>query len=122
MKVSTLEAGINANGIHINSDKNDLYVLRRCIIYLQRHLHRYPCFDSETLRLLCWVLGEDMLQLGNFLLTLADANTKANFEEQLKECKLNPDDYAHDLAEMIRKAKSIRKNSLFKFVSDLMKR
>ena len=120
MKVPTFESGINSHGIHMDSDKNDLYVLQKCIFYLKRHLQKYPCFDSDTLKLLCWILGEDMQLLGNFLLSLLDGNKKAKFEESLSECNLSPDDYAPEIADLIRKAKSISKKKLCHYVSHLM--
>jgi hypothetical protein len=120
MIVPTFESGIDNNGIHLSSDNNDLYVLRKCICYLQRHLRRYPCLDTETLKLICWILGEDIQLLGNFLLTLMDGDAKAKFEEQLSECHLSPDDYAPEIADEVRKRKSGFKKKLFHYVSNLM--
>jgi hypothetical protein len=120
MIVPTFEATINTHGIHMDSDKNDLYVLQKCIIYLQRHLNLYPCFDSETLKMLCWILGEDMQQLVDYLLGCVDGEQKAKFEEELAECNLSPDDYAPEIADMIRKLKSFSKRKLYHYVSHLM--
>jgi SpoVK/Ycf46/Vps4 family AAA+-type ATPase len=121
MQIPMFESAIDTNGIHIDSDKNDLYVLLKCIFYLQRHLSKYLCFDMETLKLVCWILGEDMHLLGNFLLSVLDEKSKAKFEEDLLECNLIPDDYSHELANIIRKGKSIDKKKLYNYVSDLMK-
>jgi SpoVK/Ycf46/Vps4 family AAA+-type ATPase len=120
MIIPTFETGIDTNGIHMDSDKNDRYVLRNCIIHLQRHLSCYPCFDTETLKLICWILGEEMQRLGNFLLTHTDENKKAKFEEALSECNLSPDDYAPEIAEMLGKLKSFNKKKLNRYVSHLM--
>jgi SpoVK/Ycf46/Vps4 family AAA+-type ATPase len=120
MQIPTFEAGIDINGIHMDSDKNDLYVLLKCIFYLQRHLSKYLCFDMETLKLICWILGEDMQLLGNFLLSKMEEKSKAKFEEELLECDLIPDDYSHELANIIRKGKSINKKKLYDYVSNLM--
>jgi SpoVK/Ycf46/Vps4 family AAA+-type ATPase len=121
MKIPTFEAGIDTNGIHMDSDKNDLYVLLRCILYLQRHLGKYPCFDMETVKLLCWILGEDMQLLGNFLLSVMDSKDKAKFEEELQECNLSPDDYGHELANILQKGKLKYKRKFSPFISHLMK-
>ncbi len=121
MQIPTFESGIDTNGIHMDSDKNDLYVLLKCIFYLQRHLSKYQCFDMETLKLLCWILGQDMQMLGNFLLTIMDEKSKAKYEEELLECNLIPDDYSHELANIIRKGKSINKKKFYNHVSYLMK-
>ncbi|MGD8520726.1 MAG: ATP-binding protein [Desulfobacterales bacterium] len=122
MIVPTFEAGIDTNGIHMESDKNDLYVLQKCTFYLLRHLRSYPCFDSETLKLVCWILGEDMQQLGDYLLKHMDGDQKAKFEEELSECNLSPDDYAPEIADIVRKGKTISKKKLFHIVSDQMNR
>lgn len=120
MKIPTFEAGIDTNGIHMDSDKNDLYVLLKCIFYLQKHLNKYLCFDTETLKLLCWILGEDMQLLGNFLLSIMDEKDKARFEEELLECNLSPDDYGHELANIVRKGKSVYKKKLAHYVSHIL--
>ena len=120
MIVPTFESGINTNGIHMDSDTNDLYVLRKCMVYLQRHLKCYPCFDTETLKILCWILGEEMQQLGNFILTSVDENKKAEFEEELSECHLSPDDYAPEIADVVRKLKSSTKNKFSRHASRLI--
>ena len=120
MKIPTFEAGIDTNGIHMDSDKNDLYVLLKCIFYLQKHLNKYLCFDTETLKLLCWILGEDMQLLGNFLLSVMDQKDKVRFEEELLECNLSPDDYGHELASIVRKGKSAYKKKLAHYVSHIL--
>jgi AAA+ superfamily predicted ATPase len=120
MQIPTFEAGIDINGIHMDSDNNDLYILLKCIFYLQRHLSKYLCFDMETLKLLCWILGEDMQLLGDFLLSIMDEKSKAKFEEDLLECNLIPDDYSHELANIICKGRSINKKKLYNYVSNLL--
>ena len=61
-----------------------------------------------------------MQQFGDYLLKHMDGDQKVKFEEGLSECNLSPDDYAPEIADMIRKAKTISKMKLFHFVSDLM--
>ena len=105
MLIPSLETNITTNGIHMDSDRNDLYVLRKCITWLQRHIQRYPCFDAETMKLVCWILGEDMQELGYYLLSQISAKRRSGFEEELAESALNPDDYAPDLSKLLRKVK-----------------
>jgi hypothetical protein len=109
MLISSLETDINKNGIHMDSDTNDLYVLRKCIIWLQRHIQRYTCFDTETMKLMCWILGEGMQELGTYLLAQLKAHNRARYEEELAESALNPDDYTPEIAKMMRQSPSINK-------------
>ena len=109
MLIPSLETDINKNGIHMDSDTNDLYVLRKCIIWLQRHIQRYPCFDTETMKLMCWILGEGMQELGTYLLAQLKTHKRARYEEELAESALNPDDYAPEIAKMLRQSPSINK-------------
>ena len=116
----SLETSISTNGIHMDSDKNDLYVLRKCIVWLQRHILRYPCFDTETMKLACWILGEEMQELGNYLLSQMNKNKRARFEEELSESELNPDDYAPEIAKMLRESPSINKLKFTRYAARLM--
>jgi len=117
-----MPASANTSGNHMDSDKNDFYVLRSCIIYLQRHLHRYPCFDTETLKLVCWILGNKMDQIGNFVLKNVKGNRKSNFEEELSECDLDPDDYARVISNGIRKGRPFNHKKLGWFVAQVMEK
>ena len=120
MLIPSLETNITTNGIHMDSDRNDLYVLRKCITWLQRHIQRYPCFDAETMKLVCWILGEDMQELGYYLLSQISAKRRSGFEEELAESALNPEDYAPDLSKLLRKVKSINKLKFNRQISSLM--
>jgi len=120
MIFSSLEANINTNGIHMDSDKNDLYVLRKCIVWLQRHILRYPCFDNETMKLMCWILGEEMQELGNYLLSEMNENKRARFGEELAGSALNPDDFSPEIAKLLRELKSVDKLKFNRHASRLM--
>ena len=81
----------------MDPDKNDLYVLRNCIIWTQRHILRYPCFDAETMKIIYWNLGEDMQELGTFVLSQMGENIRTRFENEFSVSGLTPDDYATDI-------------------------
>jgi hypothetical protein len=109
-----------ANGMHLASDKSDLYVLRKCSIYLQRHLEVYPCFDMETVRLLCWILGEDLQRLEGPIASLMVPGKNVEFEEVLSDPGLEPEEYISELAHRIRRIKAGGKKKLNRLVSDLL--
>jgi hypothetical protein len=120
MLIPSFETEVNTNGIHLAPDKNDLYVLRNCIIWMQRHILRYPCFDAETIKIICWIVGEDMQELGTFVLSHLGENKRERLEEELSETGLDPDDYATEIAKILRKVKSINKKKFNRHVSKLM--
>ena len=116
----SFETELNTNGIHMDPDKNDLYVIRNCIIWMQRHILRYPCFDEETMKIICWNLGEDMQELGNFVLSSMKDNKREILKEELSETGLDPDDYATEIARILREVRSISKKKFSRHVSRLM--
>ncbi len=120
MIIPSFETELNTNGIHMDPDKNDLYVLRNCIIWMQRHILRYPCFDAETMKIICWNLGEDMQELGNFVLSHMKDTKREILKEELSEAGLDPDDYATDIARILREVRSINKKKFSRHVSRLM--
>ena len=61
-----------------------------------------------------------MQLLGDYLIRSVDGEQKTKFEEGLSECNLSPDDYAPEIADMIRKQKFFKKNMLLQYVSRLM--
>ena len=50
--IPVLESGNDGNGRLRAADKNDRYVLSYCLIYLHRHLRRYPSYSRETCKML----------------------------------------------------------------------
>ena len=120
MIIPSFDTELNTNGIHMDPDKNDLYVLRNCTIWMKRHILRYACFDRETMKIICWNLGEDMQVLGTFLLSQLGENKRARYEDEFLVSGLNPDDYATDIAKILREVKAIDKKKFGKLVIMLM--
>ena len=120
MLIPSLDSGITANVVHMASDKNDRFVLKRCVTYMIRHFERFPSFDEETLKILCWVLGEDMARIGRFLLDHADPEGRSELKKELSECDLDPDDYARTLHDSFKRAKSVKSKQLRAFILKLL--
>lgn len=59
MKIPRIRNGLGSNTIHLNSDKNEQFILKNCVKYLQRHFKRYPSFDNETLKIIVWTLWQE---------------------------------------------------------------
>jgi SpoVK/Ycf46/Vps4 family AAA+-type ATPase len=97
---------IGASAANADPDRNDRFILRMCAEYLKRHINRFPNMDRETLAFLCWILGNDMEQVGEHLLGQLNDRYRDRFEEELSECNLEHDEYSDVILNMLRKAGS----------------
>jgi transitional endoplasmic reticulum ATPase len=95
---------IGASIVNAEPDKNERFILQMCVEYLKRHINRFPNMDRETLAFLCWILGNNMEQIGGHLLEQLHDRYKARFEEELSDCSLDPDEYSDVVLNMLRKA------------------
>jgi SpoVK/Ycf46/Vps4 family AAA+-type ATPase len=122
MQFPSIETDIATNGIHMEPDANDLYVLKKCIIWLERHTRRYPCFDSETMKLLCWLLGSEMQELGKLMLSNVEIEDSIRFEGQIFETALDPYDFSQEMTKLFRESKSATKHRFWHQASRLLKK
>ena len=122
MQFPALETDIATSGIHMEPDANDLYVLKKCIIWLERHTRRYPCFDSETMKLLCWLLGSEMQELGKFMLSNVEIEDSIRFEGQTSGTALDPYDFSQEMTRLLRESKSVTKHRFWHQASRLLKK
>jgi len=122
MDISKFIEDVAAGKLNEVSDKNDLFVLQRCTDYLKRHFERYSRFDSETLKVACWILGDDMVRLGSFLLSCLKGRHRDELEEELKDCDLDPDDYADTLSKALRQCRHTRPRKFVRQVTTLLQR
>ena len=51
-------------------DKNECFALKKCTLYLRRHLDRYFTLDEETMKILCFTLRGEMRQVNEYILDL----------------------------------------------------
>ncbi len=80
-------------------DKNERFVLKKCSLFLKRHLSRYSFMDKETMEVLYWTMGEEIVQIGEGLVTRLDDSRRIDLEEEFSEC-YDADDYANVIAKM----------------------
>jgi len=80
-------------------EKNERFVLKKCALFLKRHLGRYSFTDKETMEVLYWVLGEEMGQIGEDLVARLGDSRRMDLEEEFSEC-FDADDYANVIAKM----------------------
>lgn len=114
MLFPSLETDISTDGIHMNPDANDCYVLKKCIGWLSRHIRRYPCFDTETLKIICWLLGSGIQDLGCWLLSQLNKRDRTRYVSEITQSALDSDDFAHELAKLLRESKSINIKRFFR--------
>ena len=101
-------------------DKSERFVYRQCTGYLKRHLARYPLLDRETMEFLCWVLGQDIDRLAEFLLSRLDAQERDHFEEEFLESDRDPYDFSRLFKGMINKLRSRSRRELNHAIQDLL--
>ena len=89
--LDTLNAG---NGGLMAADKNDRYVLKHCLVYLQRHLKRFPSCSRETCKMLVWTMGQDTDRIVQFLMDQFERKQRSEFQKELLESDQDVDDYA----------------------------
>ena len=101
---------------HVKPDKNERFVLRKCLKYLKRHLFRYRHLNKETLEMICWTLGPEMERIGKFLFDQLNAKIKENFEEELIDADFDPDQYADAVARVLKKVGPYTAKKVFHYI------
>ena len=76
-----------------NLDPNERYVLYRVGNFVLGIITRYPVMDEETLDIVFWLLGSDVLRLGRSLRDSWDG-FDLDLEEDLAEYRLDPSGYS----------------------------
>ncbi len=82
-------------------DKNERFVLRKCAGYLNRLLGSFPLADGQTIELLVWILGPDVIKIGEVLKYMS-IKEKEKYESDLEENILNPEESAEVICRIIR--------------------
>ena len=96
-------------------DRDESFVITRCATYLCRILQRWPRLDHETIRLLAWILGAAMEQVGPFLAERARKKSRKEILKSLAECRLDPDDYGHTITRILGKQPRSASDRLVRF-------
>jgi SpoVK/Ycf46/Vps4 family AAA+-type ATPase len=91
-----------SGAIHDNPDKNERFVLRKCAGYLERLLDAYPLADRETIKLLAWILGPEMIEIGNVLLKRMGAKEREKYESDLEENILDPEEASDSIYRILK--------------------
>jgi len=101
-------------------DKNEFFVLRKCAIYLIRHLNRYHSFDDDTLQMVCWTLGNDMEKIGKFLLTQMSSGQRTIYSEDFDDAGTKSNEYADAVDRVLKKINLKKFRKFEKFIIQLL--
>jgi hypothetical protein len=101
-------------------DKNECFALKKCTLYLRRHLDRYFTLDEETMNILCYTLRGEMGRINEYILDLLDDSRKMRFEEEFSECGLDSEEYSDLAARMLAKVKTGRFYKFKHFIFHLL--
>ena len=120
MQIPGINDEISSKSIHINSDKNERFILKKTAQFLQRHFQRYPSFSKESVNMLCWTLGNKTNRINQFLIDHLDNKQKAGFRKNLSENGHDFDDYVDLVSANLRKLKRIHRKKFQNLVLSLL--
>ena len=105
IKIPDFSQEFSSSYIHVNPDKNELFMLKKCLEYLQNHLNRYRHFNKETLEFLCWTMGSEIKRIGKLLIGEIHGKQREKFEAELSESENDLSDWEEIVTRMFRKIK-----------------
>lgn len=91
-----------SGSLHSNPDKNERFVLRKCAGYLDRLLGAYTLTDSETINMLAWVLGPEIIDVGIIFLKRMEHKAKEKYLSDLEENLHDPDEVPDSICRILR--------------------
>lgn len=112
---STFEMIVN----ELNSDEK--FILKRCVIYLIRHLKKFSNIEKETLSLVCWILGENIEKIADFFIGVNDERY-GTLEADFIEADPDPDDYGELFFNAYKKSEWKVKQRFRKYLQQLLER
>ena len=112
----------HAGSVSCEPDKNERFVLRNCAVYLERLLGACPLGDRETIKLLAWVLGPEIISLGQVLLERMSPKEKQKYEQDIEENILDPEEAPDSICRIFRQSGKKRATSFITAVHDVLER
>ena len=106
--------------VKANLDKNECFALKKCTLYLRRHLDRYFTLDEKTMNMFCYTLRDEMGQVNEYILDLLDNSQQVRFEEEFSECGLDTEEYSDLAVRMLAKVKTGRLYKFKQFIFHLL--
>jgi hypothetical protein len=72
------------------------------------------------MEILCWVLGNEMEQIGGYLLDFIDYDQRGEIEEEFIECGTDHDEYAYVLINILKRIGNYQFNKFQRFIFNLL--
>jgi SpoVK/Ycf46/Vps4 family AAA+-type ATPase len=105
MQIPGINDELSARVIHINADKNERFILKKSAQFLHRHFTLYSTFSKEAVKMICWTLGKNTIQIVQFLVTHLNDRQRDSFKENLSENVHDFEDYVDLIFAKLRKLK-----------------
>lgn len=82
-------------------DTNDQFVVRKCSIYVQRHLYKYGFADPEIFEFLSWILGDMKYDFIENVAGLVEKKDKKYVESNILNCSLDHKEFSRIILEIM---------------------
>lgn len=106
-------------GIPIKTgDPNEQFILRECLIYLNRIMHKYPVIDDDFMELLTWLFDEENRTIADFIAASLHDEERSRFEEDLADCLNDPQECMRIIARAIKRSP----NRIMRGLSTMLKK
>ena len=102
LRRKTIKIAVRTTTPKSYKDKNERFIQQKCAAYLRRYLNKNTAWDSETMEMLCWTMGPEKEQIGEYLLEQIDEDERDKFEEDIQESDLDNDEYSDVVFRTVR--------------------
>jgi SpoVK/Ycf46/Vps4 family AAA+-type ATPase len=121
-QIPVIDSGNIGSGKIRAADKNDRYVLKHCLVYLHRHLKRFPSFSLEACRMIVWIMGQDAGWIARILMDQFDKKQRQELKTQLMESDHDVEDYAQIFSKMFQQIGARGRKKVFKQILEKLSR
>lgn len=87
-------------------DKNARFVVKKCCDYLLRLMSRRISITYETIEFICWIVGDRMFELGEFVLSKFSGEARQEYLEELLSEQGNISAYGGELFRILNKTEN----------------
>ena len=86
---------------HSVRDNDEAFVVKKCCGYMLRLLSWRLALTDETMEFLCWIAGDNMTRIGDFLVPLIPEEQRQEYEDELSAEKGNLWSYGRTLIKIL---------------------
>ena len=78
-------------------DKNRIFAIRQCLIYLGRLMNCSPTLDQETLDFIQWLIPEENENIVNLVTAALSKKEKDYYSDEIVQCMEDPETYPQEI-------------------------